>query len=277
MPKLSNPKKLFGELEKLTNQINIKYNKRLIKSYKVALSQVRDEIVQLYAKFGNTPTFQQAANRLANLEKNLASALIDLTGKNVETIRGATLASHTENFNGTNKIFTEFGVLNRRAVAASVVNPMRWEGALDRYASQDLAKIRNIVTNALLTGEKLDSTLKKVTGKMNISIGYAQRILRTEIHRNENAAKLQSIDANIAYAKELGLNMRKVWSSVIDGRTRDSHIEMNLKSANANGIFTFPSGNTTLAPGLSGIAVEDINCRCSVILDFVKETEKSVI
>jgi len=271
----SNTEKLFKELAKLTNQTNIRYNKRLLKSYKVALAQIRDDITQLYAKFGNSTTFASAANRLANLEKNVASAIIDLTGDNIKTIRSATAATYDLNYKGTNKIFGEFGILNQRAVAASVVNPYRWEGALDRYNSQDLAKIRNITTSALITGEGLNSTLKKVTDVTNISSRNAMRILRTEIHRNENAAKLASIDANIDYAKELGIEFRKTWISVIDDRTRDSHITMNRQQANPiSGFFTFPNGGTASAPGNSGIPEEDINCRCTVILDVPEDVER---
>jgi len=269
----TNTKKLMRELVKLSSGATTKYNKTLLKSYKTALAQVRDEILQLYLKLGKSKEFAIAANKLANLEKNIAGLIIDLNADAVNTIRSGTTNIYKINFNGTNKALAEFGIVNKKAVEASVSNPMRWENALGKYSASLLGGVKQIITNGILTGEGYEALARKVTERFNISANNAMRILRTEVHRNENAAKLDSINENLFEMRAQGLNVAKFWISVVDGRTRDSHIEMNDTQANANGIFTFPAGGETEAPGLSGIPQEDINCRCTIILDFIPDIQ----
>ena len=43
---------------------------------------------------------------------------------------------------------------------------------------------------------------------------------------------------------------------------------MDTSSANKEGLFMFPSGVVTRGPHLSGVAAEDINCRCDVIVEI---------
>ena len=70
--------------------------------------------------------------------------------------------------------------------------------------------------------------------------------------------------------KTLGMKIARVWVSTKDGRTRDSHKAMDGQEADKDGFFHFPGGGQTAGPGLSGIAEEDIHCRCTVIMQIKK-------
>ena len=71
----------------------------------------------------------------------------------------------------------------------------------------------------------------------------------------------KAITQAIRRGQKLGLQMEEFWISTLDQSTRDSHQFMDGQVA-IKGIFTFQSKATTEAPANSGIAAEDINCRC---------------
>lgn len=63
--------------------------------------------------------------------------------------------------------------------------------------------------------------------------------------------------------KKTGIKGNKKWISTLDDRTRFDHRKMDGEQPDSEGLYHFPEGTTTTAPGLSGIPEEDINCRCT--------------
>jgi hypothetical protein len=58
--------------------------------------------------------------------------------------------------------------------------------------------------------------------------------------------------------------MKKVWTSTLDDKTRDTHQALDGEVVGMDEDFISPSGARGSAPGLLGDASEDINCRCSL-------------
>ncbi|GAG59054.1 unnamed protein product, partial [marine sediment metagenome] len=87
------------------------------------------------------------------------------------------------------------------------------------------------------------------------------RIARTEAHRSQIKGELDNID----HAEEQGIIIQKIWLTALDWRTRDDHASMDGQEADKDGNFHFPSGGTTRGPGQSGIAEQDIHCRCDIM------------
>jgi hypothetical protein len=90
------------------------------------------------------------------------------------------------------------------------------------------------------------------------------RIVRTEGHGTQSVGRKLAVDNIEGAADRLGVKIKRVWVATNDDRTRDSHLAMDGKEADDDGLFTFPSGVRTEGPGMSGVAEEDINCRCTV-------------
>ena len=98
-------------------------------------------------------------------------------------------------------------------------------------------------------------------------VSDALRITKTETHRVVNQARLLSLEKSTEAAKVLGFTPIKIWNcSFIN--SREQHIQMHGIEANSAGVFTFPDGGTTEAPGLSGDPKQDINCNCDVLFDI---------
>jgi hypothetical protein len=89
--------------------------------------------------------------------------------------------------------------------------------------------------------------------------------VNTEAHRLLNEARFAAGQE----AVKKGVYIRKVWSTTMDGKERDTHHEMNGQVRGADEEFVSPSGARALYPGGFGVLEEDTNCRC----DFYWITE----
>lgn len=90
------------------------------------------------------------------------------------------------------------------------------------------------------------------------SYAYALRIARTEGHRIQCQA---TMDACFK-AKEKGADVVKQWDATLDGRTRESHQQVDGQIRELDERFS----NGLMFPGdSSGGAAEVINCRCALL------------
>lgn len=145
---------------------------------------------------------------------------------------------------------------------------------LARYLTRERrdARFDAVVRRAIATGRPIPAdTQTKMIGR------YADSVLQL---RGETIARKESIEAlnraqyeSFMQATEQGIvkqsNVRKIWDSAgNDGRTRDSHLELDEKSVGLDEAFTSPAtGKKMLHPGDTSIGArgEDvINCRCRV-------------
>lgn len=99
----------------------------------------------------------------------------------------------------------------------------------------------------------------------------SKNIARTEVHR----ASIEGQSELWRQADEEGLidleRTRRVWIVTPDERLRDDHAAipgMNEEGVMINEPFDTPIG-PVMAPGTSGDAAFDINCRCAVGLEFI--------
>lgn len=133
----------------------------------------------------------------------------------------------------------------------------------------------NTLNQGLIQGTSYQKMAKEIKNAFQGGYNDAIRVLRTEGHKCQMIGQLASID----YSKEYNVDIKEFWMSARDGRTRSSHRVMNNKFKNDDGFFILPSGYKTKAPGLSGIAAEDINCRCGIgtSVDGIMPDEREVL
>lgn len=136
------------------------------------------------------------------------------------------------------------------------------------HAQEYVNQIRSELTQGLIQGEGYGKITKRIIDKTGINAGKVTRIVRTEGHRVQNAASLLAYDKTQVAADRLGLKTVKKWVATLDNRTRDTHQQMDGQEADAEGMFTFPGGAKTPAPGIQGPPEEIINCRCTTIMQF---------
>lgn len=119
-------------------------------------------------------------------------------------------------------------------------------------------KIMAQVSRSISTGMTYAQTAKALEGYTRIGYNNAIRIARTEGHRVQTTATMDAMTT----AKSKGADVVKQWDATLDGRTRESHSQVDGEIRELNEHFSngldFPGD-----PG--GGAAEVINCRCAIL------------
>ena len=96
----------------------------------------------------------------------------------------------------------------------------------------------------------------------------AALIARTETH---NVASFANHKYHLNVADNLGINMKKRWCAVADGRTRSFHADANGQTVNMDGDFIVGGVPMKHAGDPAGGAKNVINCRCVIL--YVDEND----
>lgn len=122
-----------------------------------------------------------------------------------------------------------------------------------------LKALRETLREGIGAGESIPDLRQRVRHVYDV----ADRTRATTIARTETASSANK--ATIEAYRQSGLVEKKEWLTAPDERVRDSHVATNGQQVALNKIFTLGSGVRTEAPGQSGVAEEDVNCRCTTV------------
>ncbi len=252
------------------------HERDLVKAYGSALKEIKQMIADMFEKYGDQVTYKDmvAYQRLTNLELSIAKQIKTLTGKGKRTVEKAFRDIVSESFTATGtaiqkglEVTVGFGVMNEEVIKTAILNPMQritWSDALQENSAKYLSQIKTELSQGLIKGEGYAKIAKRLEKSTEMSANKTIRIVRTEGHRAQSVGRKLAVDKVEGAADRLGIKIKRVWVATSDDRTRDSHKAMDGKEADDDGLFTLPSGVMTEGPGMSGVAEEDINCRCTV-------------
>lgn len=254
----------------------------IVRGYREGLTNIRKDINLLYEKHAKDGKLSMADlskyNRLTNLEKNIADNLKTAYDVQVKTTKKAVKGAFESSFYYSTfeleqeaKIPLMFGLLKKEAVNAVVEGPHRWPQIAKGHTKLTNAKIRNQIMQGVVQGKDVGQVTKAVAKEMNIAASKACRIVRTETHRAQNQGSLDSF----MEASKKGVLIKKVWVATLDERTRASHRVMDGQIVEVNEDFIMPGDIKASAPGLSGSASGDINCRCTIRAEVVGFTPQA--
>lgn len=301
--------------EKAVNQLKKLY-KRLIKDLQSHLGTVyakySDEnglltYARLHKDALDTRLLQEVASKMNDVtqaEKKLINELVEQTYSNVYSgmVQAVDKAVDDKDLVAT---FAQVQSAKPQALRAAVNNPVHGltlSAQLEKNRANIIYGIQQAVGIGLSVGDRYDTMAKRVQkaliGDDGTGGSYAKsiRIVRTEAHRvreqgNQDAAK----ELHNRLEPE-GFVMVKTWHTMKDERVRPNvsrktkkgwkysigngkynHVKMEGQSVPVNEPFTLPSGATSMSPGMSGVAGEDINCRCFVSYEVRKNVEKNIL
>ncbi|PNV62222.1 hypothetical protein C0033_08905 [Clostridium sp. chh4-2] len=162
----------------------------------------------------------------------------------------------------------------RRAVE-NPVSKLTLNDRLEKHRKEIIYDIKQNISVGLMNGDRYSTMANRIKKSVNGDYKKAIRIARTETHRvreagNHDAALLTD---EVLKISESGMWMAKTWKTMKDERVRPAgktkgkarrydHRKMEGIMIPVEEEFTLPSGAKTMAPGQSGVAGEDINCRC---------------
>lgn len=252
--------------------------KYLLKIYREALGRVKAELMTISEKYGNEMSYGQLQNlnRLKNLNQilqketsMLAKGSIDVTNDAVMSLYETTYTATVNKIPKEVKEVLEFGLFDKKNIEYAVDN--KFQSVIIKNINNLQQTVNEEISIGLIQGKSYENISKKITERFTVGANSALKVIKTETHKVVNKAQSDVFNEVKSSANRLGFKVVKKWLSAKGARTRDEHVEMNGKIADDDGYFTLPSGVRTKGPGLSGIAADIINCRCSMITEIIEE------
>lgn len=239
-----------------------------------------DQAHERYARKGTlTMDDMRKFNRLKNLENAIAEAMEEnriLTDKEIAKLLSDSAKNAlyvcTKSGGGGRKEKSIRAIKKEIDVAEildETVAGRNWKERTKHLSANTAYDIITEVRKGIDQGDSFHDMAKAIKKKMGEYNGRPITIAKTETHRVIETTKFKAMESVSKQVPQL-----KVWRTVSDERVRDSHKAMEGQTVKLDEEFTLPSGAKTMYPGQSGIAAEDINCRCFVeYIDAPKEVE----
>lgn len=239
----------------------------LEKNYTEALADIKRNIRELQSN----PLTQSKAYQLdfqRQLEKQISGILDNLSGKNFTSIAEYLNTCYQTGFIGT--------MYDMQGQGVPLVLPINQEQVLKavQKTSDDIKLVNKIgvstkelktqVLEELKRGFAADISYTDIARNISnwgqANMGRAMTIARTEGHRVQNEAKMDSYQA----AKAKGADIVKQWDATLDGSTRETHRMLDGQVRELDEDFTI-MGMSAPYPGGFGDPAEDCNCRCCML------------
>ncbi|MGE8037885.1 phage minor head protein [Lysinibacillus sp. NPDC093692] len=165
----------------------------------------------------------------------------------------------------------QYTSLKAEQISAALDNPVKGltlSETLEKNRSDIIYKIQQDVTQSLVRGSTYKDMASSLKETFEGDYAKAVRVARTETHRVREQGSLDSAKR----ANEKGVIMLKKWRNMRDSRVRKSskanHIKMNGKQIPVDDMFDLGRGEKGTAPGNTGYAHHDINCRCILVYEI---------
>lgn len=254
-------------------------NKAVLAVYKKSLDRIRNKVSTFFEKYEKNGKLDYVEaskyNRLKTFEKDLRGEL-KVLGNDLYSVNKQYAAKlyRAGYYDMSYKVAmkTRVNIVFEKPVADTIneiVNSLvagtTINEKISKMVTNDLYQYTAAVRSGLtqeLSVSKIRSNIKDLFDKRAYE---ATRIVRTESHR----ALVEGQLSGMSESESLGVKIKKQWVASMDSRTRDTHSELDGTKVGIDEDFEWIAADgshvSASAPGLSGNAGEDINCRCSVI------------
>lgn len=239
----------------------------LEKNYTVALADIKRNIKELQSN----PLTQSKAYQLdfqRQLERQISGILDNLSGKNFASIADYLNTCYQTGFIGA--------MYDMQGQGVPLILPINQEQVLKavQKTGDDIKLVNKIgvstkelktqVLEELKRGFASDLTYtdiaRNISNRGQANLGRSMTIARTEGHRVQSEAKMDSYHA----AKAKGADIVKQWDATLDGATRETHRMLDGQIRELDEDFTV-LGASAPYPGGFGDPAEDCNCRCCML------------
>ncbi|MDL2253325.1 phage head morphogenesis protein [Ruminococcaceae bacterium OttesenSCG-928-I18] len=180
---------------------------------------------------------------------------------------------------------------------AAVQNPvsgLTLDETLEWNRHQIIYDIKRSITNGIMNGDSYTTMASRLHEVLNGDYKKAMRIVRTETHRVQEQGHYDGMAEVDEKLKDGAVRVYKIWRTMKDERVRPQrglskktgkrlassgkadHVKMEGVTVLRDEEFDLGHGVTTLIPGSSGNAADDIHCRCFVEYVVRDADEKEV-
>lgn len=287
-------RRYYRELRRASDRREARSEINIRRIYKQILRETDAIIAAEYRKFAVDDRLDygalQRANQYARFLEEVAEGLSTATRKVSRELLAVVQDVYTLNYDGvvsavhtlTREELREAlqSVRNARpeVIRAAVQNPvsgLTLSDTLERNRANIIYDIKRQINAGLSNGDRYSTMARRIQKSLDEDYRKALRIARTETHRVRESG-LNDVANDIQEAideGDSGIVMVKTWINMDDSRVRTDHIEMQGQIRKTDDDFDLPDGSTAMSPGNSGVAKQDINCRCYASYDLLTREE----
>lgn len=276
---------------------------KIRKNYQEILKELRHYLADTYSQYAEddklTYEILQRHSRYARFLDEVEKKINDLSPETKRLIRSTVEQVYEHTYNGmidavqdrAQDVVSGLKGCTQAILRRAVENPvskLTLNDRLEKHRKEIIYDIKQAITVGLMNGDRYSTMAGRIKQSVDGSYKKAIRISRTETHRVREAGNLDAA-RSVQEALSSGnvpLQMMKVWKTMKDERGRPAkqkgrnkqydHRKMDGVAVKIDEEFILPSGAKTMAPGQSGVAGEDINCRCYLSYELRKVDEESV-
>ena len=276
---------------------------KIRKNYQEILKELRHYLADTYSQYAEddklTYEILQRHSRYARFLDEVEKKINDLSPETKRLIRSTVEQVYEHTYNGmidamqdrAQDVVSGLKGCTQAILQRAVENPvskLTLNDRLEKHRKEIIYDIKQAITVGLMNGDRYSTMAGRIKQSVDGSYKKAIRISRTETHRVREAGNLDAA-RSVQEALSSGnvpLQMMKVWKTMKDERVRPAkqkgrnkqydHRKMDGVAVKIDEEFILPSGAKTMAPGKSGVAGEDINCRCYLSYELRKVDEESV-
>jgi uncharacterized protein with gpF-like domain len=260
---------LCVDVEKLVK----KHERNTKQNYKAAYRKLRNKLQKIYADYENEDdSVKLTKDELRKLDSNTAKTMIKMYKDNEKAIENTLNNIMDESYKAVNTITSKYNIeaVARKIDASNIIKKQVaghiWTDRIKKYGNDFVYDVHGIIHQGLDDGDTFTTMAKKLKERFGNDVGNTMRIARTEGARVLEDSKYQAFDD---LANNDNVQVFKIWHTMGDEAVRETHEAMEGVRVRFDEPFILPSGASAMYPKDSGVASEDINCRCYV--EYVTE------
>lgn len=299
---------LLAQARRISEHREADAEKEIRKAYKSMLKDLRAVVAEAYEKYGQDDKLTYAALQAAGynarfleeVEKRVVKATPKAAKELDQLVRDTYKLAYESMVDsvrqagaeGLDEAFADSIAITPEQIKKVVDNPIM-EAALERNHKAIIYDIKQVVAIGLMNGDRYTTMAQRISEKVDGAYYKSVRIARTETHRvreagNHDAA--MEVDAELQQGTT-GLRFVKIWRTMKDERVRPqrrrkgrkgwktsmgkgaNHMKLDGQTVLEDEPFDLKDGHKAMAPGQSGEAGHDINCRCYASRKLMTDAE----
>ena len=257
----------------------IKKRERGVKQdYKAAYRRLRNKLQKIYADYEDEEDgVKISIDKFKALDREASRIIAQMYKKNEAAVQNTLESVLNASYKSVNTITSKYNIeaVARKIDANNIIKKQVaghiWTERIKKYGNDFVYDVHGIIHQGLDNGDTYTTTVRKLKERFGKDIGNTMRIARTESARVLEDSKYQAFED---LAGNENVKVFKVWHTMGDEAVRDTHEAMEGVKVAYDEDFILPSGAKCQYPKGTGVAAEDINCRCYV--EYVTELVKDI-
>ncbi len=273
--------KEFLDLQKKFERRLKDKEKGVVKNYAASYKRLKKEIEKIYESYEKNGTLSmddlRKYNRLKNLDADTAKTMQELYKQNTKLIKNSlgeiidkTWKGSLEALGASGEVPTVKRSFNTDELVHQAVAGRVWTERINHYGNNFIYDVHTIIRKGIEDGDTFTTMAKNLKTRYGEDIGNTVRIARTE------GARVQAYTADKVMSEvNKEVKLLKTWRTMEDKSVRHTHVLMEGVTVKFDEEFILPSGVRCMYPKGTGVAAEDINCRCYVEYTADKKEEEN--